>query len=836
MRIIIDLQGAQTGSRYRGIGRSSIARARALVRNRGDHDISILLNGAFEETIDPIVNEFSAILPRDRIVVFSTPLSVAGINEENAWRSSAAKLIREWIIDALAPDAVLVTSLFEGLHDAATISIGRLETRTKTAVIVHDLIPLLDPETYLGYPPARNWYYSQVDSLMRANLLLAVSNYSRLEAIDALGLESEQVVAVSSGADERFIDPSVSPEEARALLERLGIRGKFILHVSKAEPRKNFDGLLRAFRLLPSSLRETHQLVQAGEYDDAEQAVLRSLAESTGLTSEQLVLAGHVPDRELIALYSQCAVFVFPSFHEGFGLPALEAMACGAPVIGSNATSIPEVLGRQDALFNPHSDHSIARLLERVLTDNQFRLLLKAHAIEWSKNFDWNRSARLTLTALETMIADNADVQEAPDISALFRQIAKIEVGVLPDQKDLIEVANSISRNETILTEIRSASDLHFSSNVHALAGAEIETIRRRVWLPEEHLRILLLKLDHIGDFVMTLDAFRLIRDTWPKADITLICGPWNEAVAKRSGLFDTVVSCSFYPDNTTSYDKDAVVQKGIAEYRALNLDRFDLAVDLRSFDDNRMLLSYADARYRAGYAADGVQLDLALPVSSEAEMVAHIGARTLALAAAVAWTFGVPVGGGRETLLDGRSPVRLFAEGTVIGISPGSRNALRAWGRERFAALARLLEGYGQYRIVLFGSEADRSDTQFISEMLPKAHVADMAGKLAVDELPSVFAGLDVFIGGETGTTHMAALIGVPTICIYSGQTNVESFRPVGPHVVTLRGKVACSPCFLASIDDCRWNKRCMDIPPARVAAEAIALLERIGSRRLMQ
>jgi ADP-heptose:LPS heptosyltransferase len=259
-----------------------------------------------------------------------------------------------------------------------------------------------------------------------------------------------------------------------------------------------------------------------------------------------------------------------------------------------------------------------------------------------------------------------------------------------------------------------------------------------------------------------------------------------------------------------------------------LTLGSYDLAVDLRYFDDNRILLLHTDARYRAGYAAAGIPLDLALPAGPENGMMAHIGGRTQALAAAVAWTFGVPAGGAREGLMKGRDPVRLFKEGIVVGISPGTRNELRSWGRERFAELARLLCSEQGFRIVLIGGDSDRSDTQFIAELLPKTHVIDLAGTLAIGDVPPVFAGLDLFIGGETGTTHMAALLGVPTICIYSGQTNVDSWRPVGEHVVTLRGNVMCSPCYLATAAECPWNKRCMDIPPVRVAAEVIAMRER--------
>jgi len=242
----------------------------------------------------------------------------------------------------------------------------------------------------------------------------------------------------------------------------------------------------------------------------------------------------------------------------------------------------------------------------------------------------------------------------------------------------------------------------------------------------------------------------------------------------------------------------------------------------------------HTDAKYRAGYAAEDVpldlDLDLALPQGSEGNMMVHIGGRIMALAAAVAWTFGIPPGDGRSALLHGRKPVRQFDDGPIVGISPGTRNILRSWGRERFAELAQLLHRDAEFRIVLIGGEDDRADTQFIAQTLPHTHVVDLAGTMTVAAVPPVFAGLDLFIGGETGTTHMAALMGIPTICIHSGVTNVDSWRPVGPHVVTLRGSVSCSPCFLSTIEECRWGKRCMDISPARVAAEAIALRDRFS------
>ena len=149
-----------------------------------------------------------------------------------------------------------------------------------------------------------------------------------------------------------------------------------------------------------------------------------------------------------------------------------------------------------------------------------------------------------------------------------------------------------------------------------APAAPIIEVRRYDLWGREDRPEILLLKLDHIGDFVLALDAFRLVRDTWPKAHITLICGPWNESIAEQSGLFDTLLCYRFAEETTDGVPRDT--EDRLAEYSALPLRNYDLAIDLRCYTDSRILLSRTAARYRAGYFADGVPLDLALPAGSE--------------------------------------------------------------------------------------------------------------------------------------------------------------------------------------------------------------------------
>ena len=170
--------------------------------------------------------------------------------------------------------------------------------------------------------------------------------------------------------------------------------------------RKNIEGLIRAFALLPEDVRRAHQLaIVCSAQSDSRQA-LENLAVQQELEPDEMILTGFVPEDDLVALYNLCELFVFPSWHEGFGLPALEAMCCGAPVIAANTSSLPEVIGRDDALFDPFSDDAIAAKICEVLTKDSFRKELIRHGMERAKKFSWDKSARRAIAAIEQLCAE----------------------------------------------------------------------------------------------------------------------------------------------------------------------------------------------------------------------------------------------------------------------------------------------------------------------------------------------------------------------------------------------------------------------------------------------
>jgi glycosyltransferase involved in cell wall biosynthesis len=407
MRIVIDLQGAQTESRFRGIGRYSLSLAKSIVRNRGDHEVLIALSGLFQETVEPIRAVFEGLMPQENVRIWYAPGPVRECQPGNTWRRQAAERIREAFLASLEPDVVFITSLFEGFDDDALTSIGVFDHRTAVVAILYDLIPLSSPELYLHPNPAYEQYYlKKVEYLKRACAWLAVSEASAKEGIKALDLSPDLVFNLPATCDEIFRPVKISAEEQAEVLRKYGINRPFLLCTGGADIRKNLYRLIRAYGRLSPDLRNSHQLVITGKFSDDEARTLQSIAMSVGLSGNDLVLTGYVSDEKLVMLYNICRLFVFPSYHEEFGLPALEAMACGAPVIASNTSRLPEVVGREDALFDPYSEDAIASRIAEVLTKEEFREELIRHGLEQAKRFSWEDSAKRAIAAFERVHAD----------------------------------------------------------------------------------------------------------------------------------------------------------------------------------------------------------------------------------------------------------------------------------------------------------------------------------------------------------------------------------------------------------------------------------------------
>ena len=277
----------------------------------------------------------------------------------------------------------------------------------QTAVTLYDLIPLVFEEHYLRDPVMRERYMVRTRMVRQADRVLAISRTTGEDAVDRLEVDPRRVTVIDAGATDTFAQMYQTQAQAEHVLAaRLkGLRPGFLLYVAGFEFRKNLERLISAYGLLPEEIRASHQLVIACRLLPSEAGLMREWADRAGIRPEQLVLTGYVTDAELGALYHACELFVFASFYEGSGLPILEAMSCGAPVVASRTATGPEILGDLDGTFDPMDPSSIAGCIEEVLRSKETLRRLIERSQRRVGYYTWEHVAERTLIGYEEMLA-----------------------------------------------------------------------------------------------------------------------------------------------------------------------------------------------------------------------------------------------------------------------------------------------------------------------------------------------------------------------------------------------------------------------------------------------
>ena len=485
MHIVLDLSALQGESRFRGIGRYSLSLARAIATEakHRKHRISLVMSDIFPKSVPVIREAFEGVVDQSNISIFATAGHTAERVETNIWRTRASEILREEHIASLKPDVLHVASLFEGWLDDVVTSVHTVPAlKTPTAVTLYDLIPYVMSEIYLNDAGYKKYYLKKLESLKRSDLLLAISESSRKEVIKHLMIKPDRVVNISAAVDSNFQPQNLSVQSAEILQGKYGISRPFVFYVPGGfDPRKNFDRLLEAYAELPTGVRKAHQLVIGSKAPDAIIDHLHAKSKALGLEQDELVLTGYVDHTDLLGLYSTCALYVFPSLHEGFGLPALEAMACGAPVIASNSTSLPEVIGREDALFDPKSISEMTQLIQKGLTDQAFINSLISHGPLQASKFSWERSACDALDAFEMNFRarsrDQSDIRLHRSVkqqsNQLFKSLDKLSLDLMPSTSDLALVHNALIVNQPKLAQKQLLIDISELVNRDAKSGIQ---------------------------------------------------------------------------------------------------------------------------------------------------------------------------------------------------------------------------------------------------------------------------------------------------------------------------------------------------------------------------
>ncbi len=376
IRIAID--GSAIPRQMAGAGVYTFELVRALAALPGDHDLTVFARpGLFDDM---------AQQERRLRVVHVDPRSRAA---RLVWEQTALlMLLRRLQIEVLH-------SPHHHLPVAATLIRAGSKRRLRRVVTFHDVTFMLRPDRY---PLARRLYMEAVTraSARLADAIITPSQAVRQDVMRKLGLPGERVVAIPEAAGPQFV-PADEDAQGRARW-KYRLPSRYILSVGSLEPGKNRGRLIRAYARLSTGGVDC-PVVIAGQPAWRYEGDL-ALARRLGL-GDQVRFLGYVPNVDLPALYSGATLFAFPSLYEGFGLPVLEAMACGTPVVTSNGSALAEVAGDAAVLVDPRDVDAIAKAMDQLLCDETLRADLRARGLERAKQFSWERTARETLSVYE---------------------------------------------------------------------------------------------------------------------------------------------------------------------------------------------------------------------------------------------------------------------------------------------------------------------------------------------------------------------------------------------------------------------------------------------------
>jgi glycosyltransferase involved in cell wall biosynthesis len=412
-RVIVDIQSLQGISRQRGIGRYTLGFCIAISKYCTHLDILLAYNTAMhvDASLFRILYEH---YPHNNVVGYQNLTQTAFNGRPSRWRQGTAEYIFENAIEFLKPDVVHVCSMFEGLGEDNNVYSTHTGQYLRTCTF-YDGIPLVHKNHYLQDNVTKDWYYNRLNKLLQCDFVFAISEASCAELLNLTNYPKDKVSSIGGGINEIFakqVELEASNKENRAHAD------KFILYTGGIEYRKNIDNLLIAF----SKVIHDVKLIVVCDIEEHVRAKYLAKCHSLGIEAGRVVFAGFVEDVKLRQLYEECELFVFPSWHEGLGLPVLEAMACGAPVVASRILSMQELIQTESALFDPYSPDDIAETIDRALDDTSFRNTQNKLAANTLNRFSWKRSAEEFGNKIQRLVDDRLNSRKNDSIQADRRQ------------------------------------------------------------------------------------------------------------------------------------------------------------------------------------------------------------------------------------------------------------------------------------------------------------------------------------------------------------------------------------------------------------------------------
>jgi glycosyltransferase involved in cell wall biosynthesis len=404
MRVVVDLQVFPLSTALGSvIDDYSAALVSAMLRYPGLHDVTVMISHSSEELLEELRKKLPDLFSDHAVCVSRLPfLEIA--QATGHWHRTAAELVREHALLQLKPDVILCAPLAVA---AGPLLVSQLRCSAIPAAIALSHVPgAINPKTTavesdgnaLGSPcngvqPKQSW---------QSELVLTASDYSKRRLVAALELVPDRVLVVPPGVAERLRPATASLAETHAISRRFTMSQDFILSIAGGTHHE-VQRLVEAYVLMPAEVRAANRLVIVGVVDNNVTRELLGFAHSNGLSDGQLAIAPGASDDELAALYSTCKLVVLSGTEDATPQEALRAMSYGMPLLGPNHTSLREIFGLSEAMFDPGSARSLSETLCRALMIGEFREKLKLHSAQQARRFTWEASAHRSFEALEKL-------------------------------------------------------------------------------------------------------------------------------------------------------------------------------------------------------------------------------------------------------------------------------------------------------------------------------------------------------------------------------------------------------------------------------------------------
>jgi glycosyltransferase involved in cell wall biosynthesis len=403
MKVLMDLVAIQSeGSRGRGIGRYSQELSQETLKLI-PKNIEIVLNALYPEHKKSILDDYKSLISKENISEYTMlDISEKSFQEKSQYNKLNTLLLKKQFNKYKDTDMIHFHSIFEGLGGKADILHDFSDIyNLKKVITLYDLIPLIYKDIYLSDENVKKWYFNKLKLIYEADLLLAISDATREDAINILGISPSKVVNISGAIDEEkfYKMDAIEKDKNKNILKKYSITQPYIMYTGGIDFRKNIESSIKAFAKIETQNFNDYQYVIVCKISDIERNNFEKLLKKLNVKKDKVIFTGFVSDQELNFLYNASSLFIFPSIYEGFGLPVLEAMTCGKRVIGSNISSVPEIIGRDDCMFDPTDIEDITNRIDYILNNEHLKEELEEYFYKRSKQFSWNKSAKITVDA-----------------------------------------------------------------------------------------------------------------------------------------------------------------------------------------------------------------------------------------------------------------------------------------------------------------------------------------------------------------------------------------------------------------------------------------------------